>query len=171
IDQDISRFDAKADDPSQVPYHGVWLGLGLLLQSFLTSRLDLFDLADDEAQARHIALQLGRDIRRQRRALRRVQCCNTLRSLAQGWFEIANAQPGEGPLHSVDDARAFPDQAVTSLRNQCTSIEVGHFSFRGFSHVFGMSVPPNEHAMSLIATWFSEGQAGEQLAPNSPSLK
>src|SRR5437868_5446179 len=46
------------------------------------------------------------------RALRRVQCCNTLRGLAQGWFEIANAQPGEGPLHSVDDARAFPDQAL-----------------------------------------------------------
>jgi hypothetical protein len=86
---------------------GVWLGLGLLLQSFLTSRLDLFDLADDEAQARHIALQLGRDIRRQRRALRRVQCCNTLRGLAQGWFEIANAQPGEGPLRTAcaDDWR------------------------------------------------------------------
>src|SRR5258707_11171776 len=31
---------------------------------------------------------------------------------AQGWFEVANAQPGEGPLHSVDDARAFPDQAL-----------------------------------------------------------
>src|ERR1700737_713755 len=102
IDQHISRFDADADDPSQVPYHGVWFGLGLLLQSFLTSPLDLLDLADDEAQARHIALQLARDIRRQRRALRRVQCCNTLRGLAQGWFEIANAQPGEGPLHSVD---------------------------------------------------------------------
>src|SRR5947207_6386308 len=112
IDQDISRFDADADDPSQLPYHGVWLGLGLLLQSFLTSPLDLFDLADDEAQARHIALQLGRDIRRQHRALRRVQCCKTLRRLAQGWFEVANAQPGEGPLHSVDDARAFPDQAL-----------------------------------------------------------
>src|SRR5205085_10623538 len=121
IDQDISRFDAKADDPSQVPYHGVWLGLGLLLQSFLTSRLDLFDLADDEAQARHIALQLGRDIRRQRRALRRVQCCNTLRGLAQGWFEIANAQPGEGLLHSVDDARAFPDQALASRLGRLAS--------------------------------------------------
>src|SRR5258708_29351377 len=60
---------------------------------------------------------------------------------AQGWFEVANAQPGQGALHSVDDARALPDQAVTSLRNQCTSNEVGHFSFRGFSHVFGMSVP------------------------------
>src|SRR5712672_562727 len=111
IDQHISRFNADADDPSQVPYHGVWLGLGLLLQSFLTNPLDLLDLADDDAQARHIALQLGRDIRRQHRALRRVQCCKTLRRLAQGWFEVANAQPGEGPLHSVDDARAFPNQA------------------------------------------------------------
>jgi hypothetical protein len=73
-----------------------------------------------------------------------VQCCNTLRGLAQGWFEIANAQPGEGPLHSVDDARAFPDQAATSLKNQCVRNEVGHFSFRRFSLVFGMSVPPNE---------------------------
>src|SRR6202162_4650191 len=88
------------------------MACGLLLQSFLTSLLDLLDLADDEAQARHIALQLGRDIRRQHRALRRVQCCKTFRRLAQGWFEVANAQPGEGPLHSVDDARAFPDQAL-----------------------------------------------------------
>src|SRR5271168_1047676 len=41
-----------------------------------------------------------------------LQCCKTRRRLAQGWFEIANAQPGEGPLQSVDDARAFPDQAL-----------------------------------------------------------
>ena len=45
---------------------------------------------------------------------------------------------------SVDDARAFPDQAITSQKNQCTSDEVGHFFFRHFSHVFGMSVPLNE---------------------------
>src|SRR6202049_2452424 len=31
---------------------------------------------------------------------------------AQGWFEIANAQPGQRGLHSVDDARAFSDQAL-----------------------------------------------------------
>src|SRR6202048_2388700 len=30
---------------------------------------------------------------------------------AQGWFETANAQPGEGSLHAVDDARALCDQA------------------------------------------------------------
>src|SRR5580692_850036 len=31
---------------------------------------------------------------------------------AQGWFETANAQPGEGSLHAVDDARALRDQAL-----------------------------------------------------------
>src|SRR5580704_11195783 len=72
IDQHVCRFNADADDPSQVPHHGVWPGLGLLLQSFLTSLLDLLDLANDGAQPRYIALQLGRDIRRQRRALRCV---------------------------------------------------------------------------------------------------
>jgi len=50
------------DDPSQVPYHGVWLGLGLLLQSFLTSLLNLLDLSGDEAQPRYIALQLSQCI-------------------------------------------------------------------------------------------------------------
>jgi hypothetical protein len=54
------------------------------------------------------------------------------------------AEPGQRGPHSVDDACAFPDQAVTSLINQRTSNEVGHFSFRRFSHVSGMSVPPNE---------------------------
>src|SRR5207245_4168932 len=61
-DEHISRFNADADDPSQVPNHGVWPGLSLLLQSFLTSLLDLPDLADDKAQPRHIALQLRQDI-------------------------------------------------------------------------------------------------------------
>src|SRR5258706_4391444 len=31
---------------------------------------------------------------------------------AQGWFEIANAKPDQGALHSVHNARAFPDQAL-----------------------------------------------------------
>src|ERR1700736_6205497 len=31
---------------------------------------------------------------------------------ARGWFETANAQPGEGTLHAVDDARALCDQAL-----------------------------------------------------------
>src|ERR1700737_871190 len=108
----ISRFNADADDPSHLPDHDVWLGLGLLLQSFLTSLLDLPDLADDKAQPRHVALQLGQYISRQRRALWGVQRCKTLRCLAQGGFEIAHAEPGQAALHAVDDARAFPDQAL-----------------------------------------------------------
>jgi hypothetical protein len=31
---------------------------------------------------------------------------------AQGWFEIANAQPGQGGLYPVHNPRAFPHQAV-----------------------------------------------------------
>src|SRR6202011_3758239 len=30
MDQHICRFDADSDDPSQVPYHGVWPALGFL---------------------------------------------------------------------------------------------------------------------------------------------
>ena len=69
MDQHISRFDTNTDDSGQQPNHGVGPGLRLLLQSFLTSFLDLPDLADNKAQPRHVALQLGQYISRQRRAL------------------------------------------------------------------------------------------------------
>src|SRR6266436_143279 len=41
-----------------------------------------------------------------------VHACKTLGRLAQGWFEIANPQPGQGGLYPVHDARAFAHQAV-----------------------------------------------------------
>src|SRR5256885_271166 len=34
------------------------------------------------------------------------------RRLARGWFEVANAEPGEGGLYPVHNPRAFPDQAL-----------------------------------------------------------
>src|SRR5215472_18701126 len=34
------------------------------------------------------------------------------RRVAQGWFEITNAQPGQRALHAVDKPRAFLDQAL-----------------------------------------------------------
>src|ERR1700694_2766096 len=72
MDEHICRFNTDANDPSQQPNHGVWPGLRLLLQSFLTSFLDLPNLADDEAQPRHVALQLGQYIWWQQHALRGV---------------------------------------------------------------------------------------------------
>jgi hypothetical protein len=60
MDQHVCCFNA--DDPSQVQYHGVLPSLRLLLQSLLASLVDLPDLANDEAEPRYIALQLGRDI-------------------------------------------------------------------------------------------------------------
>jgi hypothetical protein len=82
MDKHICRFNTDPDDPSQQLNHGVRPGLRLLLQSFLTSFLDLPDLADDKAQPRHVALQLGQDIWRQRRALGGVYRCKTLRGPA-----------------------------------------------------------------------------------------
>src|SRR4029077_13696687 len=112
MDQHISRLDTNADDSGQQPDHGVGPGLRLLLQSFLTSFLDLPDLADNKAQPRHVALQLGQGVWRQRHALRGVHGCQTLGGLAQGWFEVANAQPGQGGLYPVHNPRAFAHQAV-----------------------------------------------------------
>src|SRR5580704_11586656 len=74
----ISRLDTNTNDPGQPPNHGVGPGLRLLLQSFLTSVLDLPDLADNKAQPRHIALQLGQGVWRRRHALRDVHGCKTL---------------------------------------------------------------------------------------------
>src|SRR5260370_729224 len=111
MDQHSSRFDPNTDDSGQQPNHGVGAGLRLLLQSFLTSFLDLSDLADNKAQPRHIALQLRQGIWRQRRAFRGVHGCKTFGRLAQGWFEVANAQPGQSGLYPVHNARAFSHQA------------------------------------------------------------
>src|SRR5437764_11715739 len=112
MNQHIGRFDTNTDDAGQQPNQGVGPGLRLLLQSFVTSFLDLPDLAHHKAQPRHVALQLGQGVWRQRHALRGVHGCQTLGRLAQGWFEVANPQPRQGGLYPVHNARAFPDQAV-----------------------------------------------------------
>src|ERR1700741_1259111 len=112
MDHQIDRFDTTTHAAGQPPNHGVGPGLRLLLQSFLTSVLDLPDLADNKAQPRHVTLQLGQGVWRQRHALRRVHCCQTFGRLAQGWFEVTNAQPGQGGLYPVHNPRAFAHQAV-----------------------------------------------------------
>src|SRR5260370_38471263 len=48
---------------------------------------------------------------RQRRALRGVYGCQTFGRLAPGGFEVANAQPGQGGLYPVHNARTLPHQA------------------------------------------------------------
>src|SRR5215467_4990430 len=112
MDQHISRLDTNTDDPGQQANHGVGPSVMLLLQSFLTSFLNLFDLADNKTQPRHVALQLGQGVWRQRHALRGVHGCQTFGGLAQGWLEVANPYPGHGRLYPVYNPRAFPHQAV-----------------------------------------------------------
>ena len=52
-------------------------------------------------------------VRWDRHALRRAQSVEPLRRLAQRRFEPADAEPGQGRLHPVDDPGALADQAFS----------------------------------------------------------
>ena len=150
MDQHISRFDTNTNDSGQQPNHCVGPGLRLLLQSFLTSFLDLPDLADNKAQPRHVALQLGQGVWRQRYALRGVHGCKTLGGLAQGRFEVANAQPGQGGLYPVHNPRAFPHQAFA-------------LAVRPFGVLFGNRGHARHAAMAPFSTQPPQEPALQQL--------
>ena len=63
-----------------------------LFQLLQAGHLDLLDLVDNEAQARHVAPHLGQRIWRQWRAFRVLNASELLRGLAQGRSEIADAE-------------------------------------------------------------------------------
>src|ERR1700731_4287576 len=146
----ISRLDTNTNDPGQPPNHGVGPGLRLLLQSFLTSVLDLPNLADNKAQPRHVTLQLGQGVWRQRHALRSVHGCQTFGRLAQGWFEVANAQPDQGGSYPVHNPRAFPHQAV-ALAVQPLGVLFGNRWHARHAAVAPFSTqPPQEPALQQL---------------------
>jgi Anticodon binding domain of methionyl tRNA ligase len=67
----------------------------------------LFDRADlltDQCQPCHVAPELLDDVRRQARALRCPQACQTFWRLAQMWLESPDPETGERTLHAVGDA-------------------------------------------------------------------
>src|SRR5438105_5574157 len=150
MDQHISRLDTNTDDSGQPPNHGVGPGLRLLLQSCLTSFLDFSDLADNKAKPRHITLQLGQGVWRQRHDLRGVHGCQTLGGLAQGWFEVADAQPGEGGLYPVHNPRAFPHQPV-ALSVRPLGVLFGNRGYARHAAVAPFSTqPPQEPALQQV---------------------
>src|SRR6201981_661133 len=150
MDQHISRLDTNTDDSGQPPNHGVGPGLRLLLQSFLTSFLDLPELADNKAQPCHVTLQLGQGVWRQRHALRSVHGCQTFGRLAQGWFEVANPQPSQGGLYPVHNPRAFHHQAVA-------------LAVRPLGVLFGNREHARHAAMAPFATQPPQEPALQQL--------
>src|SRR5512134_1264333 len=66
-----------------------------------------------QRQPYHVAPELLDGIRRQPRSLGRSQRLQTLRRLTQMRLEALDAEPGEGTLHAVDNARTLADQALT----------------------------------------------------------
>src|SRR6516164_3173134 len=86
--------------------------LGLLLQPFQARLLDLPNLVRDKTQARHAAPQLSQRVRRQERIFWCVQPLKLLWRFAQSRLEASDAEPGQGALHSVHNARALADEAL-----------------------------------------------------------
>jgi hypothetical protein len=73
-------------------------------------RLDLPDLPGNQAQARHLAPQFGQRVGRHRLFLWGAQPLEPFRGCAQGWLEAADAEPCQGALDPVADARALADE-------------------------------------------------------------
>ena len=78
----VRRRDAKAVDAGKQVYHCVQSFLRRLLQPGQTRLLDLVNLITDEAEVRHVALELVERVRWYRRTLRRAHLVNTFRRFA-----------------------------------------------------------------------------------------
>jgi hypothetical protein len=116
MNQHISRLDTNTDDSGEQPNHGVGPGLRLLLQSFLTSCLIWLTTKPSRAMSRCSSAKVfgGSGMPSGVCTVARRSAAPRLRGgrPAQGWFEVANAQPGQGGLYPVHNPRAFPHQAV-----------------------------------------------------------
>jgi len=91
---------------------GVPLLLRLFFQLRQPRRLDLLDLIAEEAEVRHLTLQLGPGVGRDRTAFRRAHARQILRCVAQFRVEPADAQSHQCRLHPVDAARALADELI-----------------------------------------------------------
>ena len=102
--QHVRRLDADTDHPGEQPHHRMRPCIRCPLEPLGTGLLDRADPLTDECQPRHVAPKLLDDVRRQARALRCPQTCQTLWRLAQMWFESSDPETGERTLHAVGDA-------------------------------------------------------------------
>ena len=102
--QQIRRLDTDTDYPGEQPHHRMRPCIRCPLEPLGTCLLDRADLLTDQCQPCHVAPKLLDDIRRQARALRCPQTCQTLWRLAQVWLESPDPETGKCTLHAIDDA-------------------------------------------------------------------
>src|SRR5438270_2631887 len=86
-----------------------------------------------------------------------VHACKALGGLAQGWFEVANPQPGQGGLYPVHNARAFPHQALA-------------LAVRPLGVLFGNRGYARHAAMAPFSTQPTQEPALQQLGVESVGL-
>src|SRR6202051_5412169 len=139
----VRRLNAEAVDTLQMEDFSVRLLLRRLFQLFQTCILDLLDLLVNEAQMRHLALQLGQCVERNWTPLRGTQCWKLFRCFAQFRVEAADAEAYQCGFHSVGNTSA--------LANQLLALAGGTFCIlrfqggdRGHGAVFLLTAQPTE---------------------------
>src|SRR5215471_18269742 len=102
--QHIRCLDADTDHPGEQPHHRMRPRIRCPLEPRGTCLLYRVDLLTDQCQPCHVAPQFLDDVRRQARALRCPQTCQTLWRLAQMRLESPDPETGERTLHAVGEA-------------------------------------------------------------------
>src|SRR5262249_11840519 len=119
----VGGLNADADHPAQQADHGMALFCWLAFQSLDACRFDLLDLLLGEAQAVHVAPQLGQCVRWQCCAFRRLQCLQLPRRSSQVRAEASNPEPGKIGLYSVHEARGLLHKVLAlSARSPCVLV-------------------------------------------------
>src|SRR5262249_60175473 len=112
LDAHAGRLDANPNDAHQAEDHEIWPSLGGLLQLLQARLLDLPYLLGNELFARHVALQFGERVGRDRLALGRAQVLQALRRLLELGIEAADAEPCQGCLDAVDDGGLLANEGL-----------------------------------------------------------
>ena len=120
--------------------------LGRLLQSLQPGPLDRFDLRPHYGEPGHVALHLGKHVRRDRQVLRCAQCGQPLRRPPQQRLEAADAEPDQRRFQAVGYPGALSDE-IFALAARALGVLVIESGDHDHAAVAALAAQPaQEHA-------------------------
>ena len=89
----------------------------------------------------------------------------TFGRLAQGWFEVANTQPGQSGLYPAHNAGAFPHQALAFPVRPLGVLFSNRWHVRHAAMASFSTLPPQEPALQQLRA-FRRMKSNVQLSGN-----
>src|SRR5713101_111439 len=110
-DQHVRGLDPDADNAGQQSHHCVCRFVWRSSDTLQPCLLDRLDLLSNDIEPRHVAADLAQCVGWKHDLFRCLQALKPCRRVAQIRLEVADAKPGQGRLHSVDNAGPLVNQA------------------------------------------------------------